>query len=523
MTTSLAPPTERSTRPSVTATPVVPVPWPSGRVSLFALLFLLSLAPVLLVDIPAGVDVPNHLARMGLLARSDADPSPYYDVRWVLNPNLAMDVIVPALGSVLGVEVAFKTFYVVTQVLLVTGAVALELAEKRKFSYAGFVALLFLYSTPFAWGFLNFAFGLGLALWGIAAFVLLAGRPMLVRAAVHALVLLVLFVAHFLALGLYGFTIGLIELWRLVHARSAPAEFLRAAAWLAAPLAVVMALLQAGGGAIGGPRNEWLLLAKSVWLLASVNGYSWWLSGLFGLASAVALLILVRRRALDVQRAGWLLLTGFGMLFVLMPFRLLETAFVDVRVVPTAALILPAFVRIRGGDRVVRAVATALVGVLLANVAVVAHAQWTYSRRYGQVLDSFRFVERASRVLVATDGDLADPPKELLDYPLYHAPTLAADLRDSYVPSLFAQPGKQPLTLRDEVRHLAAGDGAVLPFPYLESVARGEAAEAPAFVRAWVQDYDYLYVIGEASTSAMPQQLQPLYRGESFTLYRIGP
>src|SRR5262249_42077763 len=158
---------------------------------------------------------PNHLARMYLLSRAAAgDASPFYQVAWAAYPNLAMDLIVPRLALLMGVEAATRFFYLLSQILVVTGAIAIERVATRRFHIAGFVALMFLYSLPFAWGFVNFEFGLTIALWGIAAYLAVQERGWAVRLGVNVVSVVALFAAHFVALGIYGATIGLHELWR---------------------------------------------------------------------------------------------------------------------------------------------------------------------------------------------------------------------------------------------------------------------------------------------------------------------
>src|SRR5471032_928948 len=146
---------------------------PSAQIEpriVFAILLALSLGPVLLTPIPAMVDYPNHLARMYLLSRAGApDANPFYQIVWALYPNLAMDLLVPRMARLVGVENASRLFLLLSQVLIVTGAMAIERVVKGRIQIAGFVAVMFLYCLPFTWGFLNFEFGLGLALWSIAA------------------------------------------------------------------------------------------------------------------------------------------------------------------------------------------------------------------------------------------------------------------------------------------------------------------------------------------------------------------
>src|SRR5215467_5111296 len=103
---------------------------------LVGLLTALAILPVFLVDIPAMLDYPNHLARMYLLAASGTpNENPYYVATWKFNSNLAIDAIVPALAQFLGVATATKVFLVLSQILVVSGSVALEMVVKRRHEF----------------------------------------------------------------------------------------------------------------------------------------------------------------------------------------------------------------------------------------------------------------------------------------------------------------------------------------------------------------------------------------------------
>ena len=138
----------------------------------------ISAAPVLLVDMPAMVDYPNHLARMHLLADSlgGSLTNPFYKLDWRAYPNLAMDILVPLLARVLRVELATKLFYISALVLIATGAMAIEYRVKRAVHASLLAFLVLLYCQPFTIGLLNFQFGLGVALWSFAAWMYVEDR-----------------------------------------------------------------------------------------------------------------------------------------------------------------------------------------------------------------------------------------------------------------------------------------------------------------------------------------------------------
>ena len=194
----------------------------SVAIVVFAALAAASLLPVLLTPIPAMVDYVNHLARMYILSQNGMpDANPYYEVAWALYPNLAMDLLVPQMARLISVENATRLFLLLSQLLIVGGALVLERVVKGRVQLAGFAALMVLYCLPFTWGFVNFEFGLGVALWGIAAYMMVAERSLPLRFVVNAVFVTALFTAHFFALGVYGATLGFYELWR-AHDRKVP-------------------------------------------------------------------------------------------------------------------------------------------------------------------------------------------------------------------------------------------------------------------------------------------------------------
>lgn len=489
---------------------------------MLAALILASLAPVALVEIPAMVDYPNHLARMSVLARAGtAAASPFYETAWALYPNLAMDLLVPPLARLIGVETATRLFYMTGQCLVLGGAMAIAGARGRSVIVPGIAAATMLYSLPFAWGFVNFEFALGLALCGIALWIGLETRPRL-RLVVHCLAVPVLFVAHLFALGIYGVTIGICEIWRLRRERAGRGAAAESLAAMAAPALLMAALLFASNGGIGGDRNEWGLPYKVLWIFC-LNGYSRELSIVLTTVLAVVGYGAARHGWLRFEGPGSSLAVGFAALFVAMPFRVFDTACADVRVLVGAALILPAFVRIRAPRTGWRIAATAAIGaVVVVNLAFTAWVQASFLPDYRALVKSFALLRPASRVLVAHSGEGDDPPQNLLAYPMYHAPTLAVHYADAEVPTLFTYPGKQPLVTRPEYRDLDIPEGGPAPIGLLAAIAEGRPGlVAPRFIARWPETVDYIYLLGPGIENPLPRLLEPMASSTRFTLFRV--
>jgi hypothetical protein len=496
-----------------------------GPKLIFAILLALSLCPVLLAPIPAMVDYPNHLARMFILAR-DGSPqaNPFYQVAWAWYPNLAMDLLVPTLARFMSVETATRLFYLAAQCLIVSGAVAIELAAKRRFHIAGIVAVMLLYSLPFTWGFVNFEFGLGTALWGVACALYLQERAWPVRFAANAAFTVIIFFSHFFALGIYGATIVVCELWR-AWSRSAPVtETLTRLILLAIPALSLIGLMASSGGSIGGTGTAWHFALKPFWLLHILNGYSLLLSGISLAALGAVLYVLRRRGEVKLEGAGPWLAAAFAVLYLALPSKLFDTSFVDLRIPVAAALILPAFISIFPADRRLKlGLAFTAIAITAANVALVTYVWTSYNEDYRTLVESFRRLEKNKLVLVGHSGDAPDPPlNNLFEYPIYHAPTLAVHYATAFVPSLFTAPGKQPVTVRPAYSRLYVPYSGPAPVSILKRIAEGPMpADVPRFVRTWHRDYDYLYVVGAPGPNPIPALLEPMDSGRRFALYRV--
>jgi hypothetical protein len=497
----------------------------SVAIVVFALLAAVSLVPVLLTPIPAMVDYPNHLARMYIL-RQNGTPAanPYYEVSWALYPNLAMDLLIPRMARVISVENATRLFLFLSQLLIVGGAVVLERVVKGRVHLAGFAALMFLYCLPFTWGFANFEFGLGLALWGIAAYLTLVERAWPWRFVVNTAFVAALFAAHFFSLGVYGATLGFYELWR-AHDRKAPyRDVTLRLVMLAMPAVALFLIMQLTAVSIGSEGTTWSFEFKPVWLFRIMNGYNLTVSAATSLALMISLFFAAKRGILKLEPAGIWLAIGFALLYLAIPSMLFGTSFADLRVIPAAALILPAFcsLSLPGRPWTIGALA-AVTGITLANLTTVYVVWLSYRADYAAIIESFRRIDRGSMVLVGGSGEGEDPPfNDLTRYPMFYAPTLAVHYADAFVPNLFTAVGKQPVQPRADLQRLAIPYGGPMPVGALAAIAMGQISVGlPPFIRTWYRDYDYLYVIGPHVANPLPDLLEERDSSARFVLYKI--
>jgi hypothetical protein len=490
----------------------------------FVLLVCASLSPVLLTPIPAMVDYPNHLARMYILVRSGGpDANPYYDVVWAFYPNLGMDLIIPQLARLFSVETASRLFLLLSQGLVITGALALERVAKGRIQAAGFAAVMFLYCLPFAWGFVNFEFGLGGALWGVAIMLLILERSWPVRLSVNTVFVAALFAAHFFALGVYGATLGICELWRAWERKAPHNETALRLMLLAIPALALLGAMQLTAGAIGFEGTNWFVTFKLLWPFRIINGYSLTASATSMAALLGALYIAGKRGYMQLETCGLWIAIGFAILYIAIPSRLFGTAFTDLRILVAAALILPAFCTLSMPHPLTLAALAGAAGITVTNLAVVLTVWLSYRADYAAMIESFRKLDRGALVLIGGSGAGEDPPfRDLTEYPIYYAPTLAVAYANAFVPNLFTAVGKQPVQARPNVKRLDITHGGPVPVTVLMAIAAGnKAPEIPPFIRSWTRDYDYLYLLGQRIANPMPELLEELVTSRRFVLYKI--
>jgi len=501
----------------------------SGTIATLAFATLLALAPVLSFTLLPLADYPNHLARMHVIGTIAADPdlARYYDIHWQIIPNLVMDLVVPSLARIVDIYHAGQIYAAVCLALVAIGVFGLNRALFGRWTPWPIAALPFLYNHIFFLGYMNYWFGVGLALWAASLWVVLRDRPWPWRLAVSTLFATALFFSHLFAAGIYGMTLLAFELWRLWQRRAAPLapRLVDFAATGVAFLPFVPLLLASPTLGLAG-TNQWSWPAKLEGLYFAISTYSdvvdFTLVGI--LATILALLAL--RRELRVHAAGWVLVGLGAIVYLAMPNILFDTYVADERLPAAFVLVALAFVSVDIAGASVRRGAVLLLILLLAARVAEVNLNWIeLSREAAGVRASTRSIaQRGARVLVATSDQISE--NEAFDFALAHAACFAIIERSAFVANAFVFPGKQIMEVRPAYRQIAElvdGD-----LPTIEQLAAASnTTEAPEgngeYWRQWPKNFDYLYLMYTAPEEAnpFPDLLVPVYSGERFKLFRI--
>ena len=143
-----------------------------------AAIALVCVLPLLLTAHLPLSDLPNHLARQFILqdwASSQALQTSYL-IHWRLVPNLALDPLVLGARLIMSIDAAVRLFCIITVLLLFLGTRLVNRILSNQMSRAYRIAPLLCYGGPFQLGFLNYCFGVGLALLLFGSYLRIRGR-----------------------------------------------------------------------------------------------------------------------------------------------------------------------------------------------------------------------------------------------------------------------------------------------------------------------------------------------------------
>jgi len=491
--------------------------------ALFAALLLIACIPLLLTPLPPLVDFPNHLARMHLLAALSHSPTlqQYYALAWRPLPDLAMDVLVPPLLGAVPLLTAGKLFLAASYLLSTGGVAVLHRVLHGRWSAWSLTAFLLIYNRMLLWGFVNFLFGLGLAVWALAGWIAWRERGVALRLSFGLIAALAVYFAHLMAFGIYGAMIAGYEVGRLWRDRAKPEvavgaalvaflSFLPCLVLFAIEFVPLHAATSIGSGIRFARPVRKLDLPFSVFDLYNrpfdIAGFA---------LAVIGVSIAYWRRWLRVAPAAVAPLIVLTLLYVVMPDTLFGATGADRRIPLAIALLL-----IAGSTwqapfaREGRWFLSAAFVLFALRLGVVA-ATWQVSGQlYADLVAGLDTLPAGARIAVA----FSDSEVNVEAVPLLHFPVLAVARRDAFVPTLFAYATQQPVAftrqygaVADQLSagalwHFYVSDGAPLP---------PAVAQALAHCR-------YITFAGRHAFALRPGSgLQPVFVSPRFQIYRL--
>jgi hypothetical protein len=481
----------------------------------YALLMMLVSIPLFSTVLPPLFDYPNHLARMHLLAEGG---NAFYAVHWAPLPNLAQDLIVPPLARVLPLEFASKLFLVMVFGLIAGGTIWLERVATGAWRLWPLLCFLLLYNRVFLWGFVNYLFGIGIALTGTALWLSLEPTAWWLRTAASAVVALACYFSHIAAFGFYALVILGVELPVVIGE-------LRTRSWPALSRQIAIAFAQFIAPAVlilghWSPRATGAVHYAAVWrkadLLFSVfDNYNRVLDiASFGLLLGLFGWLAWMRSLRPTRRLAWSLGIVFAV-YLLLPSQIYGGSGTDHRLPIALFLLLIGASAPRFPNRRAAAITgTMAASILLIRLAVVEHVWREADRIYSADLAGIDALPRGARLAVAMPAGLT----HMVPIPEAHLAALAVARREAFVSTLFADPHQQPITLNPPYGALAE---AAVPPKIWAALIDGDIAERVRLLPT-LEQYDFVVFVDKRPIYVPPNRcLRPIFERTSFQIFAL--
>jgi len=508
--------------------------WTSGIAVVSTL--LVSLVPLFAVTIPPLHDYPFHLARADAIAdlMGQAGQVTHYQLGSFLLPNVGMDVVTLGLTAFLPPILAGRVFLGLVQLIILSGTVALHRALHGRYSVWPLLAAFFLYNWIFLYGFTNYLFGVGMMLWGAAAWLAAGHANAMARVLAGTVLAVAILFCHLVAFGLFAELLGGLALAEaLVRWRETRRLALGTLLLPVIPVGVALAIFVALSPAAGEVREPieyapwigWKPLMAYRTVLGSMPRLDLVTVGPIVVLAVVAAV----RRKLRVARAMWPPIALLVLTFVVMPYGLFGSLYADARLPIAILLVMIAAVDPRPlSPKRLMACGGLALGLLIVRDAAIAREWRAEAPVIAEYRAAFNTLPAGSTLYAAS----AEPfPKlayasaaELAHWhpPLKHLASLASLGRDIFVPSTWADQFKQPIVVssRDAAAKLLQSDN---PFSTYTADSLAEAAARVRTLRVpGTPATEFLLLLRpDALTGSPPAGLTAIAHGTTFTLFRI--
>ncbi|MBV9841330.1 MAG: hypothetical protein JOY99_07335 [Sphingomonadaceae bacterium] len=366
----------------------------------------MAAVPFLFTPLPPLIDLPGHIGQFAIQTAAPSSPlRNFYEFHWAFVLNLGVDALVELLRQPLGLVLTVRLIAASIPALTVFGVLLTARTVNRSGAAAAPWAMLFAWSEPLNYGFLNYTLAAALSLISYAAWTTLERRPFL-RASVFLLIQPAMIVAHAVGGMLLPMMIGSYELCRrnLVHRRwpggAAVVRFV-GATWPLSASAMTVAVWWDTRHGSGG-TTSYSFLAKIRAVTHALRDQSQFLD-VASVAAAFAIFCFgyAKGAKLHGGREGPVL--AVLLTFLIVPTRLSGSSLIDMRLVPMIAML--ALAQQDWSAVCVRARSlTSLLGLALfaIRLSVTSTAFIGYAKSYRMELNALKYIPVGARVLNLT-------------------------------------------------------------------------------------------------------------------------
>lgn len=425
----------------------------------YMVLLVFASSPIWFTPRPQLGDYTNHLARVHILLNVSNSPTlqQFYMPQWALIPNLAMDLVVMGLATIMSLETAGKTFITLTLLLISSGTIALHAALHKRLSAWPLVVFLVLYNLMFLFGSLSFLFGLGMGLWMLAAWILLQLQPPWLRMLIFCPLAVALYFAHLSAFGVY--LLALLG-YEFSHYRAQRAEGFYVSPFACTPTLmqlVTPALLFLASPTAGGYKlfEYNYLLNKLISPFFLVLNYSLLLDGLtfVFIAEIIALGLITKR--LTINKTMHWALGVITVTYLAMPSLFFSSSLADSRIFVGLTLLFVAStdMRLRNAAEA-RMLMLSLLGTFALRIAFINDHWKAANHLQDEYIHAFDKLPQGAKLLTLI-GDKNKWENKYDFWTMWNFPCWAIIKKSAFVPTLYTFHTQQPISYTLPYRELA--------------------------------------------------------------------
>ncbi|MCW1382051.1 hypothetical protein OLX02_04375 [Novosphingobium sp. KCTC 2891] len=513
------------------------LPWLSAPGIL--LLVLLVCLPFALVEVPPLIDVPGHMGAAAIEAAGPGNPlEKYFSWKWVFTLNIGGGVLMKLLGAEFGILAAGWWSTVLATGLFAGGCLATIRMLNPRGGHGAAWALMFVFSFPLLTGFLNYILATGLSLSAFAAAVWLERQPKK-RAALLIAAQPVAMLCHAIGGMLLALLIGANavgrEMDRLPRGWWRPSVFrtlgrelewkeiarrLFVLCWPLLATVVTILLWKYLSPEPVRSLNRWRWDQKAWYLILTLRDQSLLLDS----ATTFSCFALILFGWLLGARWKWQLgLPGLlvFLLFLAIPSDINGSAFVDVRLLPVAAMLALGLQDWSGaGERRARIVAVAGMLLLAVRLVVTGSSFADYADDYRKQLSALHHVEPGSRVLAFVEHSCLE--ESWRNTRRDHLASLASLYRQAWVNDNWAVPGLHMVIPRFRPGRNFAADPS--EFVWSRKCKSGRLRNVDNALRfAPIERVDYVWLIDTGLPLRPDPRLQLVWQEGRSMLFKVRP
>jgi hypothetical protein len=431
--------------------------WPAVAVFTAAAILI---APLWLTTAPAMPDYPAHLATFCLIGGGAKLPTlaQFYRIEWGFIPNLAAEILVPALGKLVGLVVGVKLFLSAAIAMWVIAPAYVHRLLYARYGVTSLAASFFAYNANFMWGFLNYYFAAGLAFVVFAAWIASRERQSTWRLASFAAAVTIVYFCHVFAAAVLGLLIGAYEVGILVEQRNfSCTEILKRFGAIAAtfvPAAIAFLFLKPASAP--GGRFEFNLAETWQDRIDSAILFHFDKPAYFLLAALILFLAMgVWRRWVSFHPRMKFLLLALAALTVFAPEWAMGGWGVDLRLPAILGVFAFTALDIKFGPKTLGALGATMLGLLAYSAAALAGNWRYYDARFDEFRVASQSIPQGSRIFTVLDGDAMGLAS---DEPYWHMAEFAIVDRGAFTPLMFATKGQHVVYLKPPFDKWAASN-----------------------------------------------------------------